>query len=556
MEQPPNSNIQQLPQNPYKVHQQNQNVQPQQPIQNMQNQNQSFQQQFQNQTQTQNQSIQQSTNMQNQSMQQQYPNQSMQPNMNSQQQQSLPTTQESIPNTNNQQQMQQSPYQNNQSQQIIGERKQPFQLFTVKYNDATFLVDPSSLYKASLKFKELTQPFIQDIDQMREMHLDILNVQFSKRNVNNFLRICQNQPSDVKNSEMKEICEIAKLFQANDIYNTGLSFIQQNIDPNFFVPDNKYDGSDGKTYLIVQGDSNFISHDPNLDDSYFEENTNNEDQGNYYKINDQQDNQNPENSNSENKQKESNFNLDDHSNLYDPVFALDDSCKTDNTTNNESQNEESSQQSEDVTQETKDTELGNKKYDSVIYYLRFENHTFKCPVFKFVKDNTILFSAKQKYEDIYIAEGNDIHISKKENHVGHITQNDIQKINRVHLRDVDYVIKYVNSGAPEHFSLDVSFPFKNDIISWVPKKPRYDPTTDKYYLNFHGQHNHAPLISSKNIVLQDKAHKPTFIVRKMDRNVFEVECQPVINPLIVFTIGLSDIVGPYLDPYTNIEYLD
>ena len=45
---------------------------------------------------------------------------------------------------------------------------------------------------------------------MKELHLDILCDQFTKRNIYSFIRIGQKLPSDVKNSEMKEICEIAK----------------------------------------------------------------------------------------------------------------------------------------------------------------------------------------------------------------------------------------------------------------------------------------------------------------------------------------------------------
>ena len=50
-----------------------------------------------------------------------------------------------------------------------------------------------------------------------------------------------------------------------------------------------------------------------------------------------------------------------------------------------------------------------------------------------------------------------------------------------------------------------------------------------------------------NIIIQDK--KPTFIVRKMSQNIYEIECSPALDPLIAFSIGLSDIVGPYLDPW-------
>ena len=57
---------------------------------------------------------------------------------------------------------------------------------------------------------------------------------------------------------MKEICEIAKMFQADQIYSTGLSFVQNSIDPTFFVPDNKYEN--GQTYLIMEDQSRTATH--------------------------------------------------------------------------------------------------------------------------------------------------------------------------------------------------------------------------------------------------------------------------------------------------------
>lgn len=60
---------------------------------------------------------------------------------------------------------------------------------------------------------------------------------------------------------MKEVCEIAKMFQADKIYNIGADFIKQNIDPNFNIPDEKYNGSNGKSYLVIEGETNFIHHE-------------------------------------------------------------------------------------------------------------------------------------------------------------------------------------------------------------------------------------------------------------------------------------------------------
>lgn len=99
--------------------------------------------------------------------------------------------------------------------------------------------------------KKLIDPFLKDNFQITELRLEVVYCIFAIRNMENFLRICQNLPADVQNSEMKEICEIAKIFEADSIYKCGLEFIQKYIDPNFFVPEAKY--SD-KPYLVIECD--------------------------------------------------------------------------------------------------------------------------------------------------------------------------------------------------------------------------------------------------------------------------------------------------------------
>ena len=80
------------------------------------------------------------------------------------------------------------------------------------------------------------------------------------------------------------------------------------------------------------------------------------------------------------------------------------------------------------------------------------------------------------------------------------------------------------------------------------RKPKYDPKKDKYTVSYRGQYNHKPIPSIKNILLEDKEGKTVFITRKIDENLFEVECLPTIEPLVAFCLGVSDIVGPYCDP--------
>lgn len=128
------------------------------------------------------------------------------------------------------------------------------QTFPVIYKNTRFTVDPKLLYDSSLKFRQVYQPYANSNHGPLQLVISS-NLPFTERNMGNFLKLCQNQATDVQNSEMKEICEIARMFQAEKIYNTGASFVQNNIDPNFNVPVNKYDDSNGQRYLIIE-DSN------------------------------------------------------------------------------------------------------------------------------------------------------------------------------------------------------------------------------------------------------------------------------------------------------------
>ena len=125
------------------------------------------------------------------------------------------------------------------------------QTFSVVYNGTTFLVDPFRLRNASHKFSELIEPFLKNNYQFDDLRLKIAGNEFSKRNIENFLKLCQNLPTDVQNSEMEEICRIAKLFQSEQIYHIGTHFFQRYIDPNFSVSDELYNESNKQTYLFV-----------------------------------------------------------------------------------------------------------------------------------------------------------------------------------------------------------------------------------------------------------------------------------------------------------------
>lgn len=101
------------------------------------------------------------------------------------------------------------------------------QTFPVIYKNRAYMVDPNGLINSSFKVKELINPFLKNNFQITELRLQVVYCIFSNHNMENFLRICQNLPADVRNSEMKEICDIAKMFQADNIYNCGIDFIHK-----------------------------------------------------------------------------------------------------------------------------------------------------------------------------------------------------------------------------------------------------------------------------------------------------------------------------------------
>lgn len=359
------------------------------------------------------------------------------------------------------------------------------QTFPVIYNKDCFMVDPNCMMKSSAKFKELIDPLMSD-NKITDLHLTISpDLTFSVRSVKNFLQLCQNLPSDVQNSEMEEVCEIAKLFKADQIYNTGVTFIHNNIDPNFNVSNDKYEG---KNCLIIEAATNMIHHAGDLEDLSFSD-----DEGDSPKIESNQPNTN--------------------------------------------------------------SNIKTEKIKSIIYEIVCQHRPMALTDYLFVSLGQPMFIAKKKENIIYIGKGSEVHISKPETHIAQVIQNN-DNTNIIHFQSqkIDFAVNFVGSGKPNHLSIQTSFTNSNNKkVNWSPKTPQFDAQNNRYYLNYNGEYHHSPINSKKNIVLQNERGKTTFIVRKMGMYNYEVECMPLVDPLIAFIIALSDVIGPHNDPFSDVE---
>lgn len=332
------------------------------------------------------------------------------------------------------------------------------QTIPVVYQNECYFVDYSSLHNSSLKFRQMMKPYLDNGTDLQKLQLRILYDKFNAKNVNNFLKICQNQQNDVLDNEVEEICEVAKLFQADQIFNTGINFVHNKIDPNFNIT-NKFDESKGEKFLVIESMKNFVrkSHIIDLNELEFEDDNN-----------------------------------------------------------------------DDV----------KRKVHSICYQIVVLKQMMKCKRFYLLKDKKVLFMAKQKLNEIFIGEGENFHIKEmKFENSAKICQN-ADGYNVINTDDQEFKVTYVPVGYKKHFSLKTSFTHNGKKLDWSPKEI-------ENMSKLVGEFNHMPIQSKKNLLLKNKAGHPTFLVRKMDKKTYEIECLPSLNPLIIFALGISDIVGPY-----------
>lgn len=352
------------------------------------------------------------------------------------------------------------------------------------------MVDPICLSSSSRKFHDLIQPFLNENINIGKMNLQINCDKFSDRDVENFLKLCQNLPTDVQNSEVKNICEIAKLFQADQIYNTGINFVHSNIDPNFYVSDNEFDESKGNSYLILSAVAQKVHHVSDLGSLEFEDESS-----------------------------------DDHNN---------------NRASQSSENVNPNNRSISAEHEEKKTK---PQVHSVIYEIRNEPQLMKLPIIQFSKNGQVLYTAKHKDNTIVIGKGSVVHLNKdRSNHVCKI-QNE-NGTNNVKSEDQEYHISFVYFKGPGTFSISADFLHQGKILHWKAKEPRFNKNTGSYTLSLHGEYHHFPLKSTKNTVLTNDAGETSLIIRKVGENEFEAECNPNVSPLIIFSLALSQIIGP------------
>lgn len=363
--------------------------------------------------------------------------------------------------------------------------------FPIIYKDNTYFVDPIKLSNSSKKFHDLIQPYLHKPAEIGKIYLKINYDVFSDRNIENFLKLCQNIPTNCQNSEIEEICEIAKMFQADQIYNTGAKFVVSNINPNFNVPDNKYDDDNkDQQFLVLSQILKKAHHFSNIDSLEFEDDEN-------IDYNTNQENLNPN------------------------IVA--------------------------------DSEKVSKKIEklSVIYRVRITQPLMKRPIIQFMVNNKVIYSAKHKDNIIVVGKGPNVHLNKdRSNHVCKISM-ETGGVNNVSCENQQFRVKYVYLNGPQLFSIETEFSNRGTRLHWKPKQPKFNNTTNSYTFPLYGEYNHQPMKSLKNTVLTNDNDEWTFIVRKMANQDFEVECNQNVSQIIIFALALSQLIGPD-NSYSNI----
>lgn len=402
--------------------------------------------------------------------------------------------------------------------------------FPIVYQGKRYLVDPTCLIQSSAKFHELITPFLHNGFDIDTLHLKINYDKFTERNVNNFLKLCQNLQTDVQNSEIKEICLLAKMFKAEIIYKTGITFVQQSIDPNFVIPNNMFN-EENVTFLLIESEQTVPSATQSASDFQIAPEMQT---APIVRIA-------PEIKAVSAMETAPTVHMTPIGPATASVHHVYDLNELEFDESGEfkkvGQNLKFNNQAQNSTDKKNEKDVKKKKIHSVWYTIQVEKPLMKCKRYNLIKDGQVICSAKQKDNELVIAEGDKVHIRNDKKNSAIITQNR-EGFNIVSMGDQDFKISYVPIGLDKKYSMKVSFVHKTTKLTWTPKIP-------KYATCINGEYAHIPLHSKKNIILQNPFGHPTFILRKMKKMAYEAECHPGVSPLVVFAISLSQIVGPY-----------
>lgn len=190
----------------------------------------------------------------------------------------------------------------------------------------------------------------------------------------------------------------------------------------------------------------------------------------------------------------------------------------------------------------KDSNRSSEKKESnsnpITYQIKVSYRFMKYPLFTFLNGNNILFTAKHQNNEFFIGKGFEVHVNKETNNqVGKILE-EHDRVNSILANGNRFKLKYIESEKPNRFMISVSFRNNGEKVEWKPKK------------NINRKNNpELKLKSKRDFVLENSERKTVFVFRKKSNDLFEIETVQSIDPLIIFTIGLSAIIGPHDGPF-------
>lgn len=175
------------------------------------------------------------------------------------------------------------------------------------------------------------------------------------------------------------------------------------------------------------------------------------------------------------------------------------------------------------------------KNRSVCYQIKIEKPLLKCNRLYLMKDDQILFMAKQRFNEIHIGKGQNCHLKKnKSQNVAKMTR-DYKGFNIAKVKNQEFKIKYLKKNG--RFYIKTAFDHKCGRQLWGPRESNVKSL-------LRGEYDHDFIKSNKNLVLVNERNNPTFILRKSAKNIFEAECSQQADPTVIFAIAISQIIGP------------